>query len=213
MLNLPNGINLEYKYNCFENDKAILDEIWDLYEHIYSKCKNVRNTSINFIPIALEILGYKVLYHSLRTGYQGDAIIVFENYKNGNIYTYETSYGSCEYCDIWQQEFLKDTFYDEARTSKEFYDIIDFLCYAISTDDACYEYIEDDIIRKIKFELRYVHKPNYNLKYENLILCIEKYINEEYEDMKGSPWYRDRIDMLDDIKKEINRINKELGKE
>ena len=149
MLTKPKNVEIKYEYNCFENNKKILDDIKELYE--YAKSKKYINPNsyydedFEFIRKCLKFMGKTIEYEYLRESYQGTAYIIFRPNSrryDDEVILYKTEYGSCSYCDIWQQKSFIENLYAEARDSVKFPNIFEAIKYLL-----CEYYYETDIKR------------------------------------------------------------------
>lgn len=176
MLNIPNGVKIEYDYNCFENDTKLLDDIRDLYLFVKEKGyinNDFRDVDFYFIYNALKLFGCYIQFEQLREDYQGDAFIIF--LWQGNVYLYQTSYGSCSACDIWQNNDFITNLYQEAKQSVKFPNMYELAKYLLCKD------WYDMGIRKYAIDLGERIISNKFIRNKNIVEEVEMCLKQRLE--------------------------------
>lgn len=138
MIEKVEGVEVKYEYNCFEEDKEILEKIEKLYKFMVKEKMIEEEQDFQFICDALKFMGYSVIYENLRTNWRGTAHILFQKDDwsgiNDTVYYYKTAYGSCSVCDVWRGSDFVKTMYDEARDAIKFPNIYEMLKYLLLSD-------------------------------------------------------------------------------
>lgn len=180
MLKVLKNVEIKYDYNCFENNKKILDEIKSLYEYSknkgYIQVDSYGDEDFEFISKCLKFMNKSIVYEYLRKHYSGTAYILFRpntcRYDDEFI-LYKTEYGSCSYCDIWQRDTFLANLYNEARDSIKFPNIFETIKYLL-----CEDFLDNDIK---KFAIEWAKK---NIEWANTYHKNNEEIQEQIKQIE-----------------------------
>lgn len=182
MLNIPDGFEIKCEYNCFDDKdvQKVLESVKEIYltrkkiieERVGTPCYDWEDYTL--ISDIMKLLNIRVFHCSERNNWRGSAFIIF--LYNHNFYLYQTCYGSCSFCDIWQANDFVANLYEQAQDIIKFPTYSDLLKYILCKEWSCCD--EDAKELKIfakKEALKLADepfKPKYE-QYEELKMLLE----------------------------------------
>lgn len=158
MLKTIKNVEYNYIYNPFESaaDRVILEQVAQLHKETYRLTKIDRCDPEGFIPKALDILGHDVIL--VHDNLYEDLYIIFRAKRR--FYIYRTSYGSCTYCDVWQQSPFENNLFNEANDAVGFDSIYELIKYILGNSEMmCHKDIKDYALGQAKSLIERNYNP------------------------------------------------------